>query len=291
MAEEKVVLVEKPEDWLEATAVKGEVVINTPRGAAKFQLRAISFGEWNEIQQLCPEPEVPKRRRGMNEVPDPEDPDYQRAVMDNFFKQLVGAIDLSWQKLPGATLEDKERWVRENMMKEGQVYALHGKIMELSGRGTGQPENESSAEPMALASPEDWSKLSQMPNYYSFVRNGERRKFTVKSVSSMDMKAIEVKCDPGKPPIRPQPLPDGRRSIPMPSPNDPNYLAKKRRLLIIKQVLVLDASLSFKLFGTTPEEKLDWLNKRPAGEVQSLIMYTNADNQGYGEQADFFTGA
>lgn len=291
MAEEKVVLIEKPEDWLEAKAIKGEVVVNTPRGAAKFQLRAISFGEWNEIQELCPEPEVPKRRRGMGEVPDPEDPDYQRAVMDNFFKQLVGAIDLSWQKLPGETLEEKEHWVRENMMKEGQVYALHGKIMELSGRGTGQPEDAPSTEPAVLATPEDWSKLSQLPNYYSFARNGERRRFTIKSVSSVDMKAIDVKCDPGKPPIRPQPLPDGRRSIPMPSPNDPGYMRKKKHMLTLKQVLTLDASLSFQLPGTTPDEKQAWLNKRPAGEVQSLIVFTSADNQGYGEQADFFTGS
>jgi len=164
MAEEKVVLVEKPEDWLEATAVKGELTLTTPSGPVKLQLRAVSFGEWEEIQRMCPKPKPPLRRRGMFEEPDEKDPDYIREDIDNLFKQFVGALDASWKKLPGENLEDKVRWVRENI-KEGHIWELHGKIMELSGRNLGRADDENMTDPKLLETPEEWAKISQLTTY------------------------------------------------------------------------------------------------------------------------------
>jgi len=81
-AEEKkdssVIDVEKAEDWTEAEQVADVRWIPTANGEKHFRLRALSYGEENDLYREVPEPQVPLiKRRGQN-IPNPEDPNYQK---------------------------------------------------------------------------------------------------------------------------------------------------------------------------------------------------------------------
>ncbi len=285
----EIVNVVNPEQWEEAASVSENVEIEGPNGVMKFKIRAESFGEDMEFDKSNPEIEVPKQKRGMVMVDNRNDPEYQRKLQERGFRRNIVLIDRCWTKLPGTTVDEKVEWALENIEREGEFYKLAQAIRKLSGDGTGRQEDTEEQNPIMLTNPEDWVKASKAPTFYRFQRAGKILRFEIKGVNGKRIKEIEIATNPGEPPVKFQPTPDGRRGSPMPDPEDANYKKKVEEMKIVEQVMYFDSSLPFVIPGTTIKDKIEWLHKRPVWEVLSLISFIRMENLSYRGKADFFT--
>ena len=287
----EVVNVTMPEQWEEAEAVKEVVDILGPNGVMKFEIRAQSFGDDIDIDKMFPVIEIPKTKRGMVDIDNPNDPEYLQKVQERGFKRHIALIDRCWKPLPGTTIDEKIEWATLNLYREGEFYNLANAIRKLSGNGTGRQEDrEEETNPILMTNPEDWIKASKAPAFFRFERGGKVLRFEVKGINGKRIKEIEIATNPGEPPVKFKSAPDGRRGMPMPDPNEPNYVKRVEDMKRVEQIMFFDSSLPFTIPGNTVQEKIKWLEKRPAWEVVSLINFIRMDNLSYRSKADFFTG-
>jgi hypothetical protein len=114
-------------NWLEALRPKTvgiDVVINAygveaPR-THRVELLTLSYHRWHEIRRMVSDPPIPLTKMvGTTKSPNPDDPDYKRAVAIAELKRnalcLAAAIEGGGTGIDGGDLEAKAIWLAENV--------------------------------------------------------------------------------------------------------------------------------------------------------------------------------
>lgn len=287
-ADKNIIVVDAAEKWPAAKDVREAVTIPTVRGAAKFDLRAVSAVEWEAIRTANASPDPPTRKVGRLTEPDYEDSEYKKAVAESALRMTVAVIDAAWQSLPGETLDAKVAWAETKLLRGGDLDHVFSAVNDLSGFQRGW-RDETETE-VAIACPEDWEKASQAPTGYLYTRAGKTLRFTLRGIPGAQVKAIEAATATPPPPIETLNLPNipGRRGIvSQANPDNPAYKAQVARLREMEAMLILEASLGFAFPGKDSNAKLDWLRQRPWGEVLGLQTFVRLDVLSYRARVGF----
>lgn len=289
--EPKEIQIESPEQWPEATAVRGVVTIKSPRGLLRFDVCALSYTEWERIFEQYANPKPPKKELPSGQETDDLDSEaYKDGLLLAGARRRVAVIDCCWKKLPGETIDAKIAWVAENMFRDGDLPKLYDSILRFSGFGLAET-NRHSEKPVVVVSPEDWAKQTMRPMEFRIVRGSEVHVFSLRGINGAKYKSIVAQTQPPEPPVKPRLRPDGRRGDVGPDLNDPTYKAQVRKMSELRAILVLESALPFQIPGETPEQKIEWLGKRAAGEVNDLENFVQHEVANVRERADFFSGA
>lgn len=277
------VTVNKPEDWPEAKDVKSTVEIETLNGIMEFDIRALSYGEDEELEERLHRPTAPEENASVAEKAI-----YAEQLRDLWMARIVSIIDMCWQPLPGDNISDKIKWSAENFRRNGELEYLSNLILSLSGMNGGQIEPNVAA-PKVKADPANWAKQSQARTNYLISRAGVTLAFPMVGLSQLKQNQIQAATRPPQPPERPKKHRlTGRVEGMEPNLNDPGY--KKACTMVAEQrkVLQLEAALPFELPGADLNEKYAWLRKRPAYEIISLLGHLYHNLTGYRTRKDFF---
>ncbi len=73
----------------------------------------------------------------------------------------------------------------------------------------------------------------------------------------------------------------------MKNDKDPVYLERVQANVDRRKVLVLEASLPWKLPGETMEQKVQWLHDRPAGEIAGLYFHILKEVNNFQDRSGF----
>ena len=290
--ERELVVVDAPEKWTEATALSKKVELTTPDGEkVLFEIRALSGEQHSAIVTplVQPEPPMVQNLRGVA-TPDTTDRNYLLAVAEVKFKRWTAFVNAGWKELPGETLDLKAQWASENLWHRREIEIISDAITALSGFGRGRT-GVTSAMPVIVADPKKWAEFSQRPARFIFEREeGEHvydLAFDLKPISRLVSSQIELNCpDPAVPEI-PAPGVGGRIKRFIKNDKDPRYLEQVQAMSDKRVVLCLEASLPWKIPGDDFQAKIQWLHKRPAGEVISLYNHVLGVVNDFQTRSDF----
>ena len=270
------VAVSAPDAWPAATDVHTSFTLDTLSGVPlTFNLRAMSHGELLALETQLPIPEAPVVRtlRDGTEVRDEDSMAYQEQLAELHFSRWVMWIDKCWKPLPGATQTEKVKWVEANLWRNGELTALFNRLRKLSGLGTGTP-CLSVTQTAQEADPENWAKASQAARFaYKIPHPDKVLVFDLAGLSQLRVNQIRDTCRPPEPPMMPEIHKVTRKPIPgtdRPDYTDPGYQQALKAAVFYENCMLLEAAL-FAFPGGTKEEKLAWLDQRPAYEVGALL--------------------
>lgn len=266
------ILVKDAGAWGTARNLVSDVPVTFSSETVKLRLRALSWGELNEIEEKNPMPQPPTKRVGRRDVIDERDPAYLQARGQAIMYRMIATLELCWSPIPGETKEAKAEWALHNVWREGDMLAIIQAIRRQSGDG----KHEEAPQDAGLAVIRDvreWAKLTQRPKVFKLHRHNEILLFTVCGIPGERVRQIEVQTTPASPPLKAVRQPDGRLTGQEPDPENPEYVRQVGLLRRVRETLLLEASLGFTFPQEDPQGKLRWLEARPADEVEALLSY------------------
>jgi hypothetical protein len=283
----KTIQIESHQAWPEADKVRVDVVVPNPDCDLTFEVRALSLGEHQDLQELLPLPTAPVTVMGGFEQENRNDPKFQEEYALQEFKRMVHVIDKCWKPLPGELLSDKCSWAEEHLWRDKQVIDLYIGILKASGFAQGDRENVTESPKAAvMLDPAEWAKQTQSCSYFLMKRPKEILRIKVKGISRLKLNQIQIATRPPEAPMRPKRIPGGGRGPLVAATDDPRYKQAVREVERKQFVLVLESALFFPLPGNAIEDKIQWMLKRPAGEVNSLVDFIRRE-MNYSERVNF----
>ncbi|MCW8133122.1 MAG: hypothetical protein KIS92_22445 [Planctomycetota bacterium] len=286
----KTIKVDSPEAWPEAADLKGEITIRTPAGELRFPARAIAYADWLSLTDTYAQPKPPKKENASGlMVEDREDQEYIDKILLTAVKRRVALVDGCCFKIQGDTIDAKVAWVAENLCRDGDLPKLFEALLEFAGFGLADL-NRARKKPVVVASPEDWAKQTAQVSEFRVTHGKDTLVFHLRGISGAKSKAIEAMTQPPKPPMKAARAADRRIVGERPDPDDPEYKKQLLRIAEQRALLILEAALPFKIPGETPDAKLEWLGKRPAGEVTEIQNFVQYDVANLRERSDFILG-
>lgn len=300
-----VLVIDKPEKWLPAKEHTHQISLRTPgtNNAKRFNLSAISYKDWEKIEDSNPLPEAKMDDYGQENV---NDPSYLEAHAKVAEQRNILFVEASLgEKIPGEKPEDKIVWLSKR--SAGEFERLVSTIRNTMGAiSDGSLLDQYVAATMALAnktpvvvsevkSLADWEEVSSNDSYGSFriCRPFENYivEFPVKAISTEQRMQIEKLCNPPIAPKGPYVDPITNRIDPRrvaPNYKDPHYLSKVNQMHAKKMLLLVQAALTFDIPGSNDEECMKWLTDRTVGDVIKLRRFIDEELLGYKQQFDSF---
>ncbi|MFH1605163.1 MAG: hypothetical protein ABIH03_14810 [Pseudomonadota bacterium] len=280
------VVVKAPEDWPEATDVRGSVSLDMPDGTAKFDVRALSHAEHNEIILKYPVPQMP----GDKASPAEKTAWGEVAGMAKL-SCWIAAVNACWKPLPGETVEAQAAWALNNLYRNDEILSLYAAIRVLSGRNLLEFNNPNSGKSISVDDPSRWAEITQRVYEFRIPHpNSPTLVFKVKGLSAARVAEIDKLTEVPEPPIKPVRGPRGRVEGAQPDAKDPKYLQTVRSLDIYRDLLILESALSFEIPGATQAEKIAWIGRRPFDEVDQLRAFVCWRVANIQDRADFTFG-
>lgn len=300
-----VLVIDKPEKWLPAKEHSEKLDIKTPgtERIKRFNLNAISYHEWENIEDSNPLPELKQDEYGNDNTSDPQFLEAHNRVHEArnilFIEASIG------EKITGTTTEEKTAWL--NKRSSGEFQRIVSFVKRTMGALTdGVTLDQYNAVVMSdvsvgdtaavkeVKSLTDWEEVDDSYGCFRISRPFENYivEFPVKAISSEVKSEIEKACTPPIPPKGPYVDPitgkiDPRRV--MPNVKDPHYLQKVNQMHSKKLLMLVQAALIFEIPGNTHEEKIRWLTDRIVGDVVKLRRFIDEELLGYKQQFDSFT--
>jgi len=287
-AEVKPIEIAGPSQWPEAQALKSRIVLSTGKRDLAFQVRAIAWDEYREMEDRIPLPEPPTAQVGGFETVKREDPKFQEEMGEVQFKRMVHIVDRCWKELPGSGLVEKCSWAEEHLWRDNQLVDLRYGIMHLSGFQAPIKEAVEAAELVEVSDPAAWAKETQAVTSYTFDRTSAKHVFKLRGIPRLKLNQISLATKQPEPPLRPKRGLAGTRGGLVPDASDARYKTAVRDVTEKRILLILEAALLFTLPGTIADEKLAWLRKRPAGDVVTLVNTITSELE-YSERVSFLS--
>lgn len=283
------VRITEPGLWPKAEEVRYEHRVEMGEQVVAFDVRAISYAEFDRIEQQVP---MPQPEENLSE-------EQQQAMLREQIialnKRTLIQLDVGWQTLPGQSPDDKWQWYQGEVRMQGIVDSLGGIIQALSGFRndvwyTGADSPEPSAEPVRLATPDDLVALTKQQRHYRIHRAGTTYEWPLTLLSGQEAYRIE-QAHPNPPvPQVPAYASGDTRGKPTGWKADPNDRHYQQQLSLVEKqrmVQVFDVALPFQIPGENEAAKAAWLCSRPAGDVVSLNNFLRIESQDLRSRTDF----
>lgn len=276
----KVITIDSHEKWQKASDISfvKEIVIDGKK--IKFNLKCVSLGRFKYINENYPMPE-----RDTNASME----DQKEAVSDAEIslmqarRRVLYFEGCSGKLLPGKDLDDKARILL------GKPVDLIDRVFEIvNNHACASIDNDQSLEYNALRSKH--AEVIEVNDIESFLsdENLASRMFAfgrpfddivieipLKTIASQRRSEIEESFKIPSPPQRPGKNFDVQN--PVAWYDEPHYVAKVRNIRNRKFLAFLEECLMFKIPGTTEDEKTEWLNERPVGDILKLQLYVQRE--------------
>ena len=297
-----VLVIDKPEKWLPANQHSHEFNIKTPgtNKVKRFNLNAISYSAWEDIEDSNPLPELKQDEYGNDNTSDPQFLEAHAKVHERrnilFIESSIG------EKIPGTTPEEKIAWLNKRAAGEFQqlVSFVKNTMGAISEGNTIDQYNAvvindvtSVNNVKEIKSLADWDEVDDSYGAFRISRPFEDYvvEFPIKAISSQTRSEIEKACIPPIPPKGPYVDPvtnkiDPRRIVP--NTKDPHYIQKLNQVHYKKLLMLTQAALTFEIPGSTQDEKIKWLTDRIIGDIIKLRRFIDEELLGYKQQFDSF---
>lgn len=254
---------------------------------ATFQCRAISYGEWESIEMLFPDPEIDSSKVGQagytNEI------EIKRKEMKLMRKVLMIEKCLG-MKIPSDSMNEKAEWISKRF-PESQT----GDLFEfLLSTGSNFPEETSEdiaslesskiEEIINISDISQWEDICNTDIIFRMQRPEQDYiiEISVNQIPEQSKRQIEQQCIAPIPPSRPGRDPNSGKpseAHPIYNYSDENYLKAISMNRVKRQVLNFESAI-FKIPGDTLEEKQKWVSERILGDI--LLIQHFLQNKIYG---------
>ena len=280
--------VDSPDKWTAADTITADVQIETLDGMVKFKVKAASNEQYSRIKDGVKFPEAPmvSNFRGVPSA-NTDDEEYQKASALAELKRRVLWIDTCWMEIPGDNLDMKVQWASENLWHKNELKQLWEQVLRVSGFQK-QVFEQSSAMPVIITDPKAWAESARRPARLIITRvTGDVLAFVLKPISRIISLQIDQACPLPEVPEIPAPGKAGRLRQFVKNDSDPAYLAKVKAVNDRKTVLMIEASVDWKIPGDNFEVKTAWLNARPAGEISMIYSSIVNTVNNFQSRSDF----
>lgn len=269
-----ILVVTGPEMFPDADGYKSVFTVDQGNRNININVRGMSYGEWEAIEVLYPQPRFDQERAGVIE--------YQREFTKESDKvklqRKVALIEhcTGW-KIPGDTLEEKAEALSKRI-PESQTNEMYEFVMS---EGSNFPaETDPIIAKLAMANMNEtlsvtdfdsWQKVCEETLKFHMKRPQEDWviEIPIKQISEKDKRTIEEQCQLPIPPSRPGRDPVTQKiseAHPIYNHEDDVYQKACSEVRVKSRIMRFEASV-FKIPGNSHEEKKNWLGRRLLGDI------------------------
>ncbi len=285
--EYKVLVLDSPEKWEDADQITFKENIQRGTKSYQAQFKCIPFSTNAYLNESHPIPDE-------NSIPDKSayELELETAKMSRRVIMIEQALGVTF---PGENLTGKIN----HLSKFGGVYIdrisdiisnqacclADGDMVEFYNRSS-----ELGVVTPTVKSNEDLFNMNEEEptSFFRFQRPFQdfMIEMPLKSLTTEERSRIEHENRIPDPPRRPGKGFDTRN--PVPWPEEPSYKAKVAKIKIRKMIDYIQTCLPFEIPGNNPQEKYNWISKKPAGDILKLQLFIQSELVDYTWGVNFF---
>ena len=286
----RVLSITEPERWLEASAHQYFYRMEMDHGRTlQISVKPLSMGAFEQI-------EMQYTQESWIHLGEPS-PQFQERAKSAKDGKMIAIIEASTGKpIPGPDLAGKMAWLASRSATQVEAldrfvrfYACGFADRSVDPRSTftsGESKN-----PVIMDSFDQWTLASETSHFFRMDRINDDYilEFPLRGVDTETVRKIQEQYKPKDPPQIPQRDESGRPTKnPVSNVNDIQWIKSVRAQTQKSTLAWLTACLPWTIPGANDQEKMQWIYKRPVGEVFRLTKFIESEVAQFSGGVDFF---